>query len=220
MCGGSAGGSRLWSAARTRRGYSPRLPRSRKRSGNGRAHFLPYLSGERTPPQRSRRAGRLLRPHSRRGRRALVYSVIEGVSFGLADGLDALASAGTRARHPLAGGRGSRSALWRQLLAGRPANATPSPRGSEAGGALGAARLGHLASGGTSGPLCARRRWRAEHSPSRDAGARFQGRLERFPRPVPGALSRLERCPVGGTARSVAKPRSATEHSQMRDRVG
>ena len=59
--------------------------------------FLPYLAGERTPhndPLRQRRASSACA--TRRRAPACAYAVLEGVAFGLADGLDALRSTGTR----------------------------------------------------------------------------------------------------------------------------
>jgi xylulokinase len=79
---------------------------------------------------------------------ALVWSVIEGVAFGLRDGLSCMPEA-LRARIgvlDLVGG-GARSALWAQLLA----DVLEVPlrlRADAAGGAaVGAARLGALAAG-------------------------------------------------------------------------
>jgi len=77
-------------------------------------------------------------------------------------------------------GGGSRSALWAQLLADVLRTPLRIHTGGEAGAALGAARLGHLASGGDERTVCTRPPVASEHSPSRDAAARFQGRLERF----------------------------------------
>src|SRR2546428_1105873 len=110
--------------------------------------FLPYLSGERTPHNDPAALGVFFGLTHGTDRRALVYSAIEGVSFGLADGLDALASAGTRAGTLSLVGGGSRSALWAQLLADVLQTSLRVHAGSEAGGALGAARLGPLAAGG------------------------------------------------------------------------
>src|SRR5882762_1634299 len=142
--------------------------------------FLPYLSGERTPHNDPAAQGVFFGLTHGADRRALVYSVIEGVSFGLADGLDALASAGTRAGTLSLVGGGSRSALWAQLLADVLQTSLRVHAGSEAGGALGAARLGHLAAGGDERTVCTRPPVASEHVPSRDAAARFKRRLERF----------------------------------------
>jgi xylulokinase len=142
--------------------------------------FLPYLSGERTPHNDPAARGVFFGLTHGVDRRALVHSVIEGVSFGLADGLEALASAGTRTGTLSLVGGGSRSALWAQLLADVLQTPLRVHAGGEAGAALGAARLGHLACGGEERTVCTRPSVASEHAPSRDAPARFQERLERF----------------------------------------
>ncbi len=142
--------------------------------------FLPYLSGERTPHNDPAAQGVFFGLTHGVDRRALVYSVIEGVAFGLADGLDALASAGTRAGALSLVGGGSRSALWAQLIADVLQTPLRIHAGGEAGAALGAARLAQLACGADERAVCTRPPVASEHAPSRDAAARFRDRLERF----------------------------------------
>ena len=150
--------------------------------------FLPYLSGERTPHNDPNAMGVFFGLTHGTDRRALVYAVIEGVSFGLADGLDALGSGGTRAGMLSIVGGGSRSALWAQLLADVLQTPLRVHAGGEAGAALGAARLGHLACGGDERTVCTRPPVASEHVPARDGARRFQERLERF-RTLYGVLS-------------------------------
>src|SRR5207247_10328142 len=78
--------------------------------------FLPYLSGERTP-NRPQAAGTLsgLRPDH--GRDTIVRAVFEGVTFGLAYGLDALRRAGVVPAEVTLIGGGSASDAWAQLCA-------------------------------------------------------------------------------------------------------
>jgi xylulokinase len=82
------------------------------------------------------------------------YAVIEGVAFGLLDGWRALGQGAAPTGVPalsLVGG-GARSAEWAQLLASALGVALLTHTGSEAGGALGAARLAWLAEqGGAAG---------------------------------------------------------------------
>jgi xylulokinase len=75
----------------------------------------------------------------------LGYSVLEGVGFGLADGLDAVRAAGGAARTISLTGGGSRSRFWAQLLATIFEQPLALHAGGEVGAALGAARLGRLA---------------------------------------------------------------------------
>src|SRR2546421_893485 len=78
--------------------------------------FLPYLSGERTP-NRPQAAGTLsgLRPDH--GRDTIVRAVFEGVTFGLAYGLDALRRSGVAPTEVTLVGGGSASDAWAQLCA-------------------------------------------------------------------------------------------------------
>lgn len=81
--------------------------------------FLPYLAGERTPNWPHASGAVLgLRPGSW-GRPGLLYrAALEGATFGLLAGLDALAACGgpRPAALTLVGG-GSKSPLWRQIIA-------------------------------------------------------------------------------------------------------
>ncbi|MEE8405786.1 MAG: xylulokinase [Acidimicrobiia bacterium] len=80
--------------------------------------FLPYLTGERTPHPDPYARGALVGLTIRHDLTHITRSVIEGVAFGLRDGLDLMNDAGldppTRIH---ASGGGIRSKLWRQILA-------------------------------------------------------------------------------------------------------
>src|SRR5438477_5800077 len=78
--------------------------------------FLPYLSGERTP-NRPEGAGVLIGLRASQGRDAIVYAVVEGVTFGLAYALDALRRAGVAPTEVTLIGGGSASDAWAQLCA-------------------------------------------------------------------------------------------------------
>ena len=116
--------------------------------------FLPYLSGERTPHNDAGVRGSFHGLSLDTDAALLGYSVMEGVSFGLLDGLAALQAAQCSVgRLSLVGG-GARSAFWAQQLASA-LNVDIVTHGSSAvGGALGAARLGWLACGGTESQVC------------------------------------------------------------------
>lgn len=79
--------------------------------------FLPYLTGERTPYPDPDARGAFVGLTVRHGRSHLVRSVIEGVSFGLRGGLELIRDMGVDVRQIRASGGGTRSALWRQILA-------------------------------------------------------------------------------------------------------
>ena len=116
--------------------------------------FLPYLSGERTPHNDAHAQGVFFGLTHDATRAQLGYAVIEGVTFGLKDGLCALQAAGAQVSSLSLVGGGSRSAYWAQLLADVLQVDICTHVGSEAGGALGAARLGALAYGLSEEDVC------------------------------------------------------------------
>jgi xylulokinase len=116
--------------------------------------FLPYLSGERSPHNNPHAQGVLFGLTASHDAAAVGYAVMEGVSFGLRDGWDSLEAApGSVSALSLVGG-GARSALWAQQLASLIGVPMHTHKGSEAGGALGAARLAWLATGSTVDEVC------------------------------------------------------------------
>ena len=80
--------------------------------------FLPYLTGERSPHPDPLARGAFVGLTVGHERRHLTRAVLEGVAFGLRDGLDLMVAAGmpapTRIR---ASGGGTASPVWRQILA-------------------------------------------------------------------------------------------------------
>lgn len=127
--------------------------------------FLPYLAGERTPHNDPFATGAFvgLRHDTTRG--ACAYAVVEGVAFGLVDGLDALRSTGTQVAQLSLVGGGARSALWAQLIADALGVEIVVHAGSEAGGALGAARLGWMATGAAGVEVCTKPEIAARYQP-------------------------------------------------------
>ena len=80
--------------------------------------FLPYLSGERSPHPDPLARGAFVGLTLRHDRRHLTRAVLEGVAFGLRDGLDLMVEAGMPAPDQIrASGGGTASVLWRQILA-------------------------------------------------------------------------------------------------------
>ena len=117
--------------------------------------FLPYLSGERSPHNDAHAQGVLFGLAHNHGPAELAYAVVEGVSFGLRDGLDTLLlPPETPLRELALVGGGARSLWWGQLLADVLNTPLVLYAGGEAGGALGAARLGWLADGGPVEQVC------------------------------------------------------------------
>ena len=80
--------------------------------------FLPYLSGERSPHPDPLARGAFVGLTVGHDRRHLTRAVLEGVAFGLRDGLDLMVAAGMPAPTTIrASGGGTASPLWRQILA-------------------------------------------------------------------------------------------------------
>jgi xylulokinase len=80
--------------------------------------FLPYLSGERSPHPDPLARGAFVGLTLEHDRRHLTRAVLEGVAFGLRDGLDLMVAAGMPLpRQIRASGGGIVSPLWRQILA-------------------------------------------------------------------------------------------------------
>jgi xylulokinase len=142
--------------------------------------FLPYLAGERTPHNDPFAPGVLHGLKANTTRADCTYAVLEGVAFGLADGLAALRAAGTQVQQLSLVGGGSRSSYWAQLIADALNVEIVVHAGSEAGGALGAARLGWLATGGAVEQVCTRPEIAARYHPSPERHARLSVRLARF----------------------------------------
>ena len=113
----------------------------------GRALFLPYLGGERTPHNDAGVRGLLAGIAHATDAEAVGRAVMEGVAFAVRDCLDALTAAGTPVDGLMAVGGGARSDAWLEVVAtalGRPLEV---PDGASHGGALGAARLAMMADG-------------------------------------------------------------------------
>jgi xylulokinase len=80
--------------------------------------FLPYLSGERSPHPDPLARGAFVGLTLGHDRRHLTRAVLEGVAFGLRDGLDLMTAAGMPVPSRIhASGGGTASPLWNQILA-------------------------------------------------------------------------------------------------------
>ena len=80
--------------------------------------FLPYLTGERSPHPDPLARGAFVGLTVDHDRRHMTRAVLEGVAFGLRDGLDLMVEAGIAPPSQIrASGGGIASPLWRQILA-------------------------------------------------------------------------------------------------------
>ncbi len=110
-------------------------------------HFLPYLTGERSPHPDPEARGAFVGLTTAHDRRHLTRAVLEGVAFGLRDGLDLMLAAGmARPAQIRASGGGLASPTWRQILADVLDVELVAPSTTE-GAAFGAATLAAVGAG-------------------------------------------------------------------------
>jgi xylulokinase len=108
--------------------------------------FLPYLAGERTPHANPDARGAFTGLSLRHDRGALTRAVLEGVAFGLRDGLDLVGELSSRTELGRVSGGGARSELWLRILAS--VLELPLQRVAvDEGASFGAALLGGVAAG-------------------------------------------------------------------------
>jgi xylulokinase len=87
-------------------------------AGSEGLQFLPYLSGERTPHPDPSARGAFIGLTIRHSRAHMTRAVLEGVAFGLKDSFTLIQNSGLGAITQVrATGGGTKSALWRQILA-------------------------------------------------------------------------------------------------------
>ena len=114
----------------------------------GRALFLPYLGGERTPHNDASIRGSFLHLDHTMDQAALTRTVLEGVTHAIRDSFDALSATGTQINRLIAVGGGSKSDYWIEAIATSLNMPIALPADGDFGGAFGAARLGLMAATG------------------------------------------------------------------------
>ncbi len=116
-------------------------------AGSEGLQFLPYLSGERTPHPDPLARGGFIGLTLRHNRAHMTRAVLEGVSYGLKDSFTLIQNAGLGAITQVrASGGGTKSPLWRQILASM-LNAELVTVNTAEGGAYGAALLAGVGAG-------------------------------------------------------------------------
>ena len=148
----------------------------------GKARFLPYLSGERTPHNDAVIRGGFTGLGTDTTREDMTRAVLEGVTFALRDNFDALTATGARFDGLIAIGGGTRSLCWLRMIATVLGVPLHLPAGGEFGAALGAARLAICAATGADpqevmeGPALGRQidPVAGLHAPFEDGYARFR----------------------------------------------
>ncbi len=101
--------------------------------------FLPYLTGERCPHPDPHARGGWIGLTARHDRPAMIRSLLEGVTFGMADALRIIEALGIDVKTVRLSGGGARSPFWRQLQAdiyNRPVATINSDEGPAYGGAI------------------------------------------------------------------------------------
>ena len=144
--------------------------------------FLPYLGGERTPHNDAQASAMLAGLRHEHDSADIGYAVMEGVAFGLADGLAAMHEGATDApTGPLSlVGGGARSDAWAQLIASALGRTLMRQADAHAAAAVGAARLAWLADGGTESVVCREPSPGRRFEPRADEAALLQPRYQRF----------------------------------------
>lgn len=115
-------------------------------AGSAGLFFLPYLQGERTPHLDAYARGGWIGLSAIHDRRHLVRSVLEGVAFSLKDCFSIINEQGLRIDQVRATGGGTKSPLWRQIIADILGVELVTTSAQE-GPAFGAALLAGVASG-------------------------------------------------------------------------
>ncbi|MBU3216796.1 xylulokinase [Clostridium estertheticum] len=108
--------------------------------------YLPYLMGERTPYSDPDAKGAFIGLNITHTRGDMTRSILEGVCFGLRDSLEILKSMGIEVKEVRVSGGGSKSTLWKQILASV-FNLKVSSINSKEGPAYGAAILAAVGCG-------------------------------------------------------------------------
>lgn len=114
------------------------------------ALFLPYLSGERTPHNNPNAKGAFFGLTHEDNQTTLAQAALEGVAFGLADGIDALRDTGAEIKALSVIGGGARSHYWGKILSAAFDVPLHYRGGAAVGPAFGAARLARLCVSGES----------------------------------------------------------------------
>jgi xylulokinase len=141
--------------------------------------FLPYLAGERSPHNDPYARGVLFGLDHETEAADIAQAVLEGVAFGLADGLEAIAPDDSGEGITVIGG-GARSAYWGRILSAALGRSLVYREGSEVGPAYGAAKLAALASGEDTAVLSEPPRQLHEIAPAPEDVERLARKRERF----------------------------------------
>lgn len=142
--------------------------------------FLPYLGGERTPHNDAAIRGQFLHLDHATDVKAATRAVLEGVAFAFADCQAAMASTGTVIDRVLATGGGTKSDYWLSVIATTLGIPLDLPASGDFGAALGAARLGMMATTGAGIEVATRPTIAKTIEPDMTLKAAFDGAHARY----------------------------------------
>ena len=145
-------------------------------------YFHPYLSGERTPHNDADARGGFFNLSRSHDIGDMAYAVLEGVAFALADCVDVMHEAGSHFNRLIATGGGAKNAQWLQMIADVTNVQIIRPIAGEFGAALGAARLGALASGRCDETILTQPESESCYQPSPENHLIYQTRRQRWQR--------------------------------------
>jgi xylulokinase len=112
---------------------------------NNAPYFLPYLSGERTPHNSADIRAAFHQINTSTSKAAIIYSVLEGVAFGIKDGFKAVEAINKNTDETYIVGGGSKSDFWTNLVGSAINKSIIIGEDSNLGPSLGAARLAMMA---------------------------------------------------------------------------
>jgi xylulokinase len=112
---------------------------------NNAPYFLPYLSGERTPHNSADIRAAFHQINTSTSKAAVIYSVLEGVAFGIKDGFEAVEAINKNTDETYIVGGGSKSDFWANLVGSAINKSIIIGEDSNLGPSLGAARLAMMA---------------------------------------------------------------------------
>ena len=112
---------------------------------NNAPYFLPYLSGERTPHNSADIRAAFHQINTSTSKAAILYSVLEGVTFGIKDGFQAVEKINKNTNETYIVGGGSKSNFWANLVGSAINKTIIVGEDSNLGPSLGVARLAMMA---------------------------------------------------------------------------
>ena len=145
-------------------------------------YFHPYLSGERTPHNDADARGGFFNLSRSHDVGDMAYAVLEGVAFALADCVDVMREAGSHFDRLIATGGGAKNAQWLQMIADVTNSEIIRPVAGDFGAALGAARLGAIASGAVDETILTQPERAESYLPSAENHRSYHSRRQRWQR--------------------------------------